>query len=129
MTDTVDLEARRGDSESYALALTIGGDPIDLSELAGDDVRFTAKYRAADTDEEAVILKDLEDGIEVTSAVDGEAVVRVTAADTGDLPAATVLLFYDVQVRVTIDEVEQIKTPLSGRFTVRPDITHGDAGS
>lgn len=120
----INLNAHRGDDEEYAITVTgTDGGPFDLTNCA---VQFTAKRRLRDPDEDAVIIKDLDDGIEVTNASGGLATLRLASADTVGLPAQRTSLYYDIQVT---DEDGLISTPIEGRLIVRPDVTVGPAGS
>lgn len=115
----VSLVAKRGDNESYTMALTDADGAFDLTDC---QVQFTAKRRLDDEDADAVILKTLDAGIEVTNAQGGIAVLSLEPSDTEDLPSRRVRLVYDVQVTNGDGEV---KTPIEGRLTISPDVTTG----
>ena len=114
----------RGDSRSFALTLTDGaGAPLDLTDAA---LTFTAKRNLDDEDEDAVILKTDGAGIEVAvDPTDGLATLTIDPEDTEDL-AHSIVLYWDLQVE---DAVGGVQTPLSGRLSVKADVTRSRAGS
>ena len=69
------------------------GDPVDISTMS---LRFTAKYRTSDMDDEAVIVKTSDYG-GIMLGYDGQAVITIDPEDTIDLTKTTTLL-WDLQV-------------------------------
>jgi hypothetical protein len=119
----VNLIAKRGDDETFAITITgTDGGPFDLTDC---EVQFTAKRRL-DPDEDAVIVKTLDDGIEVTNPSGGLATLSISSGDTSGLPPHRIGLYYDIQIT---DADGLITTPIEGRLTVRPDVTAGPSGS
>lgn len=95
MSDPYLLRIHRGDNEEFAVVVTdpATGDPIDLSTM---HLRFTAKYRTSDTDDEAIIVKtDSYGGIML--GYDGTATILIEPEDTVDLPKTTTL-YWDLQI-------------------------------
>lgn len=114
------LTMTRGDRQAFLVTLTdSSGGAIDLTGLS---VTFTAKRRTTDPD--AVFQKTELDGIDVDVGSGGTATVTVEPADTASLTSRA--LFWDLQ----IDDGEgDIRTPLSGRLRITPDITISSGGS
>jgi hypothetical protein len=117
MTVISDIEAIRGDGETYDLAITENDVALDLT---GAEMWMTAKRHLRDTDAEAVFQKTVGDGITITDDTGGLATVELVPGDTSGLAARTVRLVYDVQVKL---QSGRIVTPLKGRLTVEPDVT------
>lgn len=88
------------------------------STLAGKTIRFTAKKKYTDVDDDAIIQKTSSDGITVTDAVAGQAILTVDPTDTESLPASVVSLFFDIQL-VNGDEVDQA---VAGNLVVYPNV-------
>lgn len=114
----MDIQARRGDHETYDLALTqASGAALNLT---GATVWFTAKHRASDADADAAIAKSSPaGGITIANAAEGLCTLELEPDDTADLGDHLAVLAYDVQVR---DAANRISTPLSGRLLVAGDI-------
>jgi hypothetical protein len=113
----MDIEAIRGDTETYDLTLTdAAGDPVNLT---GSTVWFTAKRRTSDPDEDAIITATQGEGLEVTNAAGGALTLTLAPADTEALESRLVRLEYDVQLK---DGTGRITTPLRGKLYVHPDI-------
>ena len=114
----MNLEAKRGDLETYTLTLKdAAGAALDLT---GASLWFTVKRGISDADASAVFQKTLGTGIVVAAPLTGVAVITVLAANTAALGDAAVTLLYDVQVKLADGST---KTPLSGEFRVTPDVT------
>lgn len=119
-----DLQARRGDTESYDLALLDAtGQPLNLGVIT--DIWFTIKRSPASTDADAIVQKTIGDGLEVTDELGGLATVTLDAADLVGLVGDTeVVLRWDVQIKDTDDRVTTVD---DGGFTVVLDVTHAIA--
>jgi len=118
------LQITRGDQKAFTVMLTDGaGLPINLTGLA---LTFTAKRRPTDTDAQAIIVKSGVAGIDVaTDPSTGVATLRIDAADTADLTDLRTL-YWDIQVE---DMLGDVRTPLSGRLALSPDITRTSGAS
>lgn len=114
----MDIQATRGDHETYDLALTDPtGDPL---PLGGASVWFTAKRRPTDADEDAIIDKAIGSGITVIGdPAEGNLRLELEPADTEDLAAGIQTLYYDVQTK---DPAGRIATPIRGRLIVASDV-------
>jgi hypothetical protein len=113
----MDIEARRGDTETYDLAITDrAGDPVNLT---GSTVWFTAKRHTSDADDDAIITATQGDGLEITNAAQGELTLTLQPDDTSGLEDRLVRLEYDVQLK---DGTGRITTPLTGKLYVHPDV-------
>lgn len=109
------LTLYRGDSDTLIVTATDTGEPYDLTDT---ELRFTAKRRHEDADEEAVIVKTLEDGITVTDALGGLAAIAISPADTDDL-ARDVNLVWDLQAT----QGETVRTLAEGVLKVSRDVS------
>ena len=94
--------------------------PVDLT---GAKMWFTAKNRITDTDIEAVIRKGTNNaslsGVDITGAVDGEALVTLQPADT-TVGKGTVFLFWDLQLE---ESDGTITTLNAGRLALSDQVT------
>lgn len=110
------LRMARGDAAGWEFAATDPrtGDPVDLTGAA---IRFTAKRKNTDDDDDAVIVHTVSDGISVTDDVNGIFQLRLETDDTDDLTKATTLL-WDVQ----ITSGGQPLTVAFGELVIRPDV-------
>lgn len=109
------LTLYRGDSDTLIVTATDTGEPYDLTDTT---LRFTAKRRFEDDDSDAIIVKTLDDGITVTDALGGLAVITISPEDTADLPNDAVLL-WDLQA--TQDET--VRTLADGTLKVSRDVS------
>lgn len=114
-----DLEIMRGNSDSLVIQINkrSDGTPVDLT---GATIKFSAKRHP---DFAAVLISKATGGQGITIDGDqvahkGKATIALAPGDTHDLPA-DVSLWYDVQTLKDGDT----DTPLSGRLTVKPDVT------
>lgn len=108
----------RGDTKSFTITLTDDdGLPLDVT---GMSLIFTVKRSRFDADADAVISKEVDDGIVVDDPTTGEAVLTIEPGDTSGLAARTHRLFYDVQV---VDGAGVVITPLSDILEIQPDVT------
>lgn len=113
---TQKLTMYRGDTETLLVRAASNGDPFDL---AGAELRFTAKRKAEDDDTDAVIVKASGgEGIDVTDEQAGEAVITIDPEDTFFLAHDTTLV-WDVQL--TRDG--RIRTVAAGELKVTRDIS------
>lgn len=108
----------RGDTQPFDVLVT---DPdtglaIDITTF---DLRFTAKYRTADTDDEAIIIKTLDYGGIQLGYGDGVATITIDPADTIDLTKTTTLL-WDLQLT---DFAGNVKTAAAGRLIIYADVS------
>lgn len=124
MSDT-DLVMYRGDDRSFTMTVTDNGGPLDL---AGATVRFTAKRKLADADDDAVIALDSgTGGVVITDAPGGVVRVDVGSADTAGLTKDE-KLFWDLQVKDAAGKVRtspdaSLTATTLGTLRVRVDVT------
>lgn len=115
MTET-ELEITRGDDPTLTVAVTDGGQAVDIS---GAYLRFTAKLSLDEMDEDAAFVKTSDDGISlVNDGSDGLASIAIDAADTAGFGSATTLL-WDLQVTAG----GKTRTPARGTLRVVPDVS------
>jgi len=92
------------------------GSPVDISTYS---LRFTAKYRSSDPDDEAIIVKTDDYGGIALGNGTGEATITVDPEDTEDLTKTTTLL-WDFQLT---DGFGAVKTAAAGRLVISADIS------
>jgi hypothetical protein len=113
------LTMTRGDSGEFDLTIVRDGAPIDISTGL---LIFTAKYRAADPDEDAPIQKRSDGatpGVVITDGPNGLALITIDPADTEAI-AVPNLLTADVQL---VETNGRITTVWRGLLAVAPDVT------
>ena len=110
----------RGDSR--LLSFTVTKQNGDVLNLTAAKIWMTAKYNFTDTDLQAVFQKttDPGGGITIPQPTLGTVEIQIDPIDTSTLPAKNIILFFDVQIK-TSDQ--QIFTILSGKMTIIPDVT------
>jgi hypothetical protein len=109
----------RGDTRTLSVAAkqSDGTTPQDLTDV---DLWFTAKRWLSQPDADAVITKDLTDGLAVTDAPAGLAEVSIDPEDTSDLTPSRVLLHWDLQGR---DADGTVVTLAQGKLRILADVT------
>jgi len=125
-----DLSIFRGDAASFAVALTLGGSPIDLDLY---DTFFTVKKRLTDPDSSAVIRKNsasaptaTSGGIAITDASAGKLSIDLLHNDTKNLLSGDYV--YGINC-VKKSDSALVYTLLEGTFSVSLDVgirTSGD---
>jgi len=106
------LEIYRGDSKSYDLTFTNGdGEAIDIT---GWTIFFTAKEKRTDSDDDAVMSKDVTNHSDPTGGVSA---ISFTASETNIDPKA---YYYDIQVKKADGT---IRTVLVNKLQILIDIT------
>ena len=112
------LRMYRGDTQTFDVLVTNldDGTPVDITSSA---LRFTAKYRASDGDDEAIIIKTSEYGGINLGYGEGEATITIEPEDTEDLTKRTELL-WDLQLT---DVGGAVKTAAAGRLIIYADIS------
>lgn len=125
-----DLSIFRGDAASFAVALTLGGSPIDLDLY---DTFFTVKKRLTDPDSSAVIRKNsasaptaTSGGIVITDASAGKLSIDLLHNDTKNLLSGDYV--YGINCVKKTDSA-LVYTLLEGTFSVSLDVgirTSGD---
>lgn len=115
----------RGDSETLYADVQINGFPLDVSAYS---VWFTAKYLLSDPDSSAVIRKGNSGGLTgcsvVANPVSGEMSrirIDIDPGDTSALPAKSIKLFMDVQIKSPLGRVT---TVCRGELNIEPDSTN-----
>ncbi len=117
MTD-IELEIFRGRTNILNIFVTLNDSAYDLS---GCKLWLTAKRLFTDEDSVAIFqLNSPDDGIEIISALDGEAQATIAATDTSELPYSVTMLFFDIQIKSAAGELFQVA---SGKMKVKPNVT------
>lgn len=110
------LRMYRGDTHTFDVLVTDDQEvPIDITSM---DLRFTAKYRYQDPDDDAVIVKTSSDGI-ANGVGTGEAIITIEPEDTETLEKTTRLV-WDFQLT---DVAGNVKTPTGGQLLISADIS------
>ena len=104
----------RGNTMVFDFAVTLGGNPVDLT-AAG--IWFTAKTSPSASN--VVFQKAVGSGITVTDAASGAGLIELVPADTQGLGARTVRLYFDLEVEIA----GAVYTVAAGRLDVEPDLT------
>lgn len=105
-------EVVKGDSVELKVTLTdSNGNPIDLD---GYTVYFTAKENYSDSDDDAVIQKD------VTSHTTPASGITTITLDSSNTNIDARYYYYDIQAK---DAAGNIQTPITGKFIVNPQST------
>lgn len=113
----------RGDDE--VLEGTIyQDDGVTEEDITGWDLWFTGKLLITSGDVDAVFQKTIGDGITVTDAANGAYEIAIDAADTDGFAASDTTIQCDLQAKDTLGKV---KTLLTGRITVKPEVTRTTA--
>lgn len=89
-----DLDAVRGDTNEYEVAVTRDAAVLDLQ---GATLKFTVKRDLGDADADAVFQKAIGTGITVTDAPNGACTLTIDPADTSALPAPRAF-HYDLEL-------------------------------
>ena len=112
------IEFPRGDDAMLPVVVTrpAGGAVVDLTGAA---LRFTAKRKRKALDVDAIIVKTLGDGIVVTDAANGEAVIVIEPEDTDDF-TRQLTLQCDLQM---VESDGTITTVADGTLTVTLDVS------
>jgi hypothetical protein len=115
------LATYRGDNETFSVIVR---DPAGtVVALTGATLRFTAKYRASDVDDDALITKTTGAGIthdaDQVGAGKGKATIAFVPADTATL-AAPLVLVWDVQLQ---DAATLVQTVAGGSLRIRADVS------
>lgn len=95
-----DLQIIRGDTQTIEFSLEENNIPIDLT---GSTVFFTVKSNLDDTDEQALISKEI---TVHTAPLLGETEIELTSEDTDIDPGK---YYYDIQVKYANDTIASIK--------------------
>ncbi len=105
------LSVYRGDWQPITVTASESGSAVNLTGI--QSVKFLAKNELEDTDEQAVIVKTLGQGITVTDARKGKMKVELEAADTADVMADA--LYYTLKV---VDSYNKPRTVANGRLNL-----------
>ena len=111
------IELRRGDDAIRDVTVTLAGEPVSLT--SAQQVTFTAKRQHIDPDADAVIRKDLDDGVEIDGTTTNVAHITFVPEDTVDLECPAVFV-WDVEI---IDSDGLTKTVADGWIRLIPDVT------
>lgn len=123
MSDPFLLRTHRGDTEQFIISVTdpSTGDPVNLTTF---HLRFTAKYKTSDTDDDAVIVKtDTYGGIDLQYD-EGVAIITLDPEDTIDLPKTTTLV-WDLQITDSTGVVRTAAPPAGkvARLIIYADVS------
>ncbi len=111
------LKMYRGDFYQRTFVTIQDGQFYDLTDC---DIRMTWKWALTDSDADAVIVKTLNDGVQVLSYTGGEFQFTINPEDTDFLPAHRIDLKYDAQIT---DVNGKVFTVAIGPFTILPDVS------
>ena len=107
-----DLTIVKGDDVLLEVTLVDSdGDPINLTDAT---VFFTAKRSFDDSDDDAVIKKDVNNH---TDAENGVTTIHITNTESDVDP---MYYYYDIQV---VDSADSVQTPEKGRLIVKKEVT------
>ena len=107
------LTMYRGNTMVFDFAITLGGNPVDLT---GAGLWFTAKTSPAATT--VVFQKTLGGGITVTDPASGIGLIQLAPGDTSGLASRLVQLYFDLEVELA----GAVSTVAAGRLVVDPDV-------
>lgn len=112
------IEFPRGDTVRLPVAVTrpAGGAVVDLS---GCSLRFTVKRKRKDADADAIMVKTIGDGILISDAPAGLAVILIDPEDTDTFTKARTFQC-DLQL---VEPDDTITTVADGTLTVTLDVT------
>ena len=118
LTETSHLEMYRGDTLEFKVFLTENNQPVDIT---GGFFWFTIKDDINDTDAQAIIVKDSNNGITITNSTLGQLVVLVEPIETISLNLIESTTYYwDLQYQ---DVFGVVHTVFFGKLTVKLDVT------
>lgn len=114
------LKMFRGNSKDFAVTVTQSGIAYDLDNATA--LYFTARR---DASSQVLFQKSLGDGITITNAAAGLALITVDPADTSDFPSQPIRLVVDLEMHLTGGAVKTVYPPEGevGILEVLPDIT------
>ena len=104
----------RGNTMVFDFAVTLGGNPVDLT---GAGIWFTTKTSPGAS--AVVFQKTVGQGITVTNAASGAGVIELVPGDTEALGPRTLRLYFDLEVEIA----GAVHTVAAGRLVVEPDLT------
>jgi len=116
------LQMYRGDYIAFR-GVAIINDDLDIFDLTGSKVYFTAKNAKSDADSSAVISLDSEaGGVDIPDPLTGEFFVTIDHGDTSSisLSGGERVLVYDVQLK---DATDRVFTLDVGTLTILEDVT------
>ena len=108
------LTMYRGNTMVFDFAITVGGNPVDLTDAG---LWFTAKTSPTST--AAVFQKTLGQGITVTDPASGIGLIQLAPSDTSGLASRQAQLYFDLEVELA----GTVHTVAAGRLVVEPDVT------
>jgi len=117
MTTQRTIYVKRGDSLKREISIKDGGEPVDITNWT---IYFTVKKNKTDSDDDAVIKKDITTH---TDPVNGKSYLLVLPSEMDNLVGT---YYYDVQVKRPMTEpisYDDIETPLEGSIIFSVDIT------
>jgi hypothetical protein len=113
-----ELEIYRARTSKVNILVTQSGVAYNLS---GCTLWLTAKFEYGDADSEAVFqLSSPSNGIEITSAADGEAQATIPYSGFTEVLYQKKVLYFDIQLKTAAGEYYTIA---EGTFTVKPNVT------
>lgn len=109
----------RGDTKEISFQVfTRFGTPMDMAQAGS--ITFTVKTRRSDDDEDALIRKELSDGVAITNSLNGEVLVTIEPEDTSGFQGKKSGLQWDLQM-VTLGGA--VFTLADGLLRVNEDVT------
>lgn len=118
MSQKQTLHMARGDAAGWEFEVTNPRTKARVQLAGAGGLRFTVKRRQADDDDDAITVRTIGDGIEVTDAANGLLEVRLEAAATDSLTRGITYL-WDLQLT---DAMNRPMTIAEGELVVRLDI-------
>ena len=110
----------RGDTREFSFEFTdSAGQPLNIT---GHELWFTMKRDVADTDSDAVLQKRIV-MLPSQQSENGECMLTLSSTETDSIPPGIYL--FDFQ-RVIPDNPPVVKTLMSGKISVLPDITRSN---
>ena len=116
-TEIYNFTVKRGDSFRQKINVYLDDIPVDIT---GWTIYFTVKKQKIDTDDKAVIKKNITEHIDPTK---GESMLLVLPDETKNLLGS---YYYDLQIKRPVSQPGQyddIQTPLEGIIIFTEDIT------
>lgn len=113
-----ELTMFRGDAKAWGFTITDPDDPDLPVDITSASVTFTAKRKASDDDDDAIVQKSVGSGVTITDGPNGRCSVQLQESDTDDL-TVPLTLRWDLE----IEGSDGKQTVAAGTLRVMVDIT------